>query len=33
MRPIVKRIGIKTFLRVRRATVAKDVASLIGRTA
>jgi deazaflavin-dependent oxidoreductase (nitroreductase family) len=33
MRPIVKRIGIKKFLRVRRATVAKDALSLIGRTA
>jgi len=33
MRPIVKRIGIKKFLRVRRATVAKDAGSLIGRTA
>ncbi len=33
MRPIVKRIGIKKFLRVRRAIVAKDVGSLIGRTA
>ena len=33
MRPIVKRIGIKKFLRVRRATLAKDGGSLIGRTA
>ena len=33
MRPIVKRIGIKKFLRVRRATVAKDIGSLVGRTA
>lgn len=33
MRPIVKRIGIKKFLRVRRTTVAKNAGSFIGRTA
>jgi deazaflavin-dependent oxidoreductase (nitroreductase family) len=33
MRPIVRRIGIKKFLRVRRASVAKDAEPLIGRTA
>jgi hypothetical protein len=33
MRPIVKLIGIKKFLRVRRATVAKNVAPLMERTA
>ena len=33
MRPIVKLIGIKKFLRVRRVTVVKDTGSLIGRTA
>ena len=33
MRPIVKHIGIKKFLRVRRATVAKAAGSLMGRTA
>ena len=33
MRPIVTLIGIKKFLRVRRASAAKDVQPLIGRTA
>ena len=33
LRPIVRMTGIKTFLRVRRATVAQDVDSVIGRTA
>jgi deazaflavin-dependent oxidoreductase (nitroreductase family) len=33
MRPLVQRIGIKKFLRVRRAAVAKDAGSLIRRTA
>jgi deazaflavin-dependent oxidoreductase (nitroreductase family) len=33
MRPIVRLTGIKKFLRVRRAVVAKDAASLMGRTA
>jgi hypothetical protein len=33
MRPIVKLIGIKKFLRVRRAAVAQDAGSPIGRTA
>jgi deazaflavin-dependent oxidoreductase (nitroreductase family) len=33
MRPIVKLIGIKKFLRVRRTTVAKDVGPLMERTA
>ena len=33
MRPIVRRIGIKKFLRVRRATVARDSGPLVGRTA
>lgn len=33
LRPIVRLTGIKTFLRVRRATVAQDAGPLIGRTA
>jgi hypothetical protein len=33
MRPIMKLIGIKKVLRVRRATVAKNVGPLIERTA
>ena len=33
MRPIVKRIGIKKFIRVRRATAAKDTLSPVERTA
>jgi deazaflavin-dependent oxidoreductase (nitroreductase family) len=33
VRPIVRLTGIKKFLRVRRADVASDAASLIGRTA
>lgn len=33
MRPLVKSIGIKTFLRVRRAVVPENAGSLIGRTA
>ena len=33
MRPIVRLTGIKKFLRVRRAVVATDAGSLIGRTA
>ena len=33
LRPVARRIGIKKYLRVRRADVARDVRPLIGRTA
>src|SRR5437867_1098142 len=33
LRPIARRVGIKKYLRVRRADVAQDVRPLIGRTA